>query len=150
MVANYFPFAHIYTHSLLHFLQTIRKRMTAVQCMEHSWMKARKTTSTNLNSSTSSLDSALCMDSASSMEPSPVSSASSSFSPAPSTTTRSTSSTVSTTSSSFSQPEDMKKVNEKLKDISTLATERLIADSAAAKVTTPAHICGFHSQLYMP
>ena len=107
--------------------------MTAVQCIDHSWMKARKTTSTNLNSSTSSLDSALCMDSASSMEPSPVSSASSSFSPAPSTTTRSTSSTVSTTSSSFSQPEDMKKVNEKLKDISTLATERLIADSAAAK-----------------
>ena len=89
-------------------------------------MKARK--STNLNSSTSSLDSALCMDSASSMEPSPVSSASSSFSPAPSTTTRSTSSTVSTSSSNLSQPEDMKKVNEKL--ISTLATDRLIADSA--------------------
>ena len=93
-------------------------------------MKARKQ-QTNLNSSTSSLDSALCMDSASSMEPSPVSSASSSFSPAPSTTTRSSGSTVSTSSSSLSQPEDMKKVNEKL--ISTLATERLIAADSANK-----------------
>lgn len=105
--------------------------MTAVQCMEHAWMKARKQ-QTNLNSSTSSLDSALCMDSASSMEPSPVSSASSSFSPAPSMTTRSTSSTVSTSSSSLSQPEDMKKVNDKL--ISTLATERLIAADSANKM----------------
>lgn len=113
-----------------HHIAHCRKRMTAVKCMEHPWMKARK--STNLNSSTSSLDSALCMDSASSMEPSPVSSASSSFSPAPSTTTRSSSSTVSTSSSNLSQPEDMKKVNEKL--ISTLATERLTAADSTAKM----------------
>ena len=97
------------------------------------------------------------MDSASSMEPSPVSSASSSFSPAPSATSRSrgsssvtatTTTTVTTSSTSgdaavpsstgnvntsmeFSRPEDMKKVNEKLGQVSKLATEQLVADTAA-------------------
>lgn len=72
-----------------------RKRMSAVQCLEHPWMKARKH---NLNSSTTSLDSALCMDSPSSVEPSPASSTSSSFSPAPSTSTTSHSNTASSKS----------------------------------------------------
>ncbi len=73
------------------FLITHRKRMSASQCLEHMWMKGRKA---NLNSSTSSLDSALGnMDSPSSVEPSPASSTSSSFSPAPSSTTHSNATT---------------------------------------------------------
>ena len=118
------------------------KRPTADKCLQHSWMKAH-VQSSNLDGSMSSLDSALCMDSASSVEPSPVSSASSSFSPAPSSTSHSGSSgttTTATKSSStssvtavattdFSRPEDMKKVNDKLNQISKLATEQHVADT---------------------
>lgn len=61
------------------------------KCLAHPWIKARSAPMQStqivegLNSSTSSLDSALCLDSASSLEPSPCSSASSSFAPRPST-----------------------------------------------------------------
>ncbi len=122
-----------HTHSKL-CQTTHRKRLSAEKTLQHPWMVARKTN--NLNSSTSSLDSALCLDSASSMEPSPVSSASSSFSPAPSAASRNTNSGATSTSTSiaalsYSQPADIGKVNEKLSQISTLATERLVAENAS-------------------
>ena len=68
-------------------------RLTASKCLKHPWISNQvcvpilppQTPIVNegLNSSTSSLDSALCLDSASSLEPSPSSSASSSFAPRP-------------------------------------------------------------------
>lgn len=69
-------------------------RLTASKCLKHPWISSQacvpilpppQTPIVNegLNSSTSSLDSALCLDSASSLEPSPSSSASSSFAPRP-------------------------------------------------------------------
>ena len=140
---------------LLHFYllcplsPSLSKRLTAEQCLQHPWIKAHVATTANntssLDGSMNSLDSALCMDSASSMEPSPVSSASSSFSPAPSatshsggsgtvtstttTTTATTSAAVSGKVNELSQPEDMGKVNEKLGQIPKLATEQIIAET---------------------
>lgn len=60
-------------------------RLTATKCLNHPWIKNHSILpNQGLNSSTSSLDSALCMDSNnSSLDPSPSSSASSSFAPRP-------------------------------------------------------------------
>ena len=81
---------HLYT--LITFTFPISARLTATQCLQHSWMQSITATPIQnpqtqvhegLNSSTSSLDSAMWLDSPSSLEPSPISSASSSFAPRP-------------------------------------------------------------------
>ena len=116
-------YVHTHTHTHTH---THRKRLTAAKCLQHAWIKAR----TNLNISTSSLDSAVCIDSASSMEPSPASSTSSSFEPAPSITTSTSAKITTTSQSTVSKPEEDKKLYQRLTtEISKLATDRHVAEA---------------------
>ena len=101
------------------FVFLISARLTASQCLQHSWMQSVTATPAQnpqtqahegLNSSTSSLDSAMWLDSPSSLEPSPISSASSSFAPRP----NGKGSEESTDQCSNKQQEDMTQVVSKL------------------------------------
>ena len=89
-------------------LSSSRQRLPAAKCLMHPWIA--KLRPSVLNSSLSSLDSPLALDSSSSAEPSQNSSNSSSFAPAPGPTVE----PAATSSSGFSRPEDMTKVSEKM------------------------------------
>ena len=99
--------------------------MIATKCLQHPWMKAR---SADLSSSTSSLDSAVCIDST---EASPSSSTSSSFGPAPTVP-------MATSVPLKPEPEDITKFSQRLStEMSSLATNQCIADSTPKTLDPP-------------